>query len=94
MYAKLLRCGSVWCTCSLCNSGSAPSYLLFIINVTISTGLIAQTADLVFHQELKATWINYQITPSKSARLEWSTIASCFSQAQSTITTRTCCLGP
>ena len=46
------------------------------------TGLIAYDSIYIFHQEHKATLINYQIAPSKSAKLEWSAFASCFSQAQ------------
>ena len=40
------------------------------------------SADLIFHAGHNATRINYLIPQSKSARLEWSGFAGCFSQAQ------------
>ena len=54
--------------------------------------LSPMSVDSIFHPEHKATWINYLISQSKSARFEWSGFAGCFSQAQWWF--RTCGVGP
>ena len=47
------------------------------INVTGSV-LSSMTADLVFHHEHKAILIHYQISLSKSPRIEWSVLLAAF----------------